>query len=230
MTPTTEVKQAATALEVKSSRRVLEPHERISEVLFGLIMVLTFTGSLSIAEAGREDIRTMLVGALGCNLAWGIIDAVLYLMGCLAEKGRSLATFRTIRKATDPRKAQTLIADAMPPLIASVLLPEELAAIGQRVKELPDPAERARLTGEDWKGAVGVFLLVFLCTFPVALPFIFMSKAVLALRVSNAIAISMLFLAGMAYGRCVGRRPWPMGIAMVILGVILVAITMALGG
>jgi hypothetical protein len=58
------------------SSRVLEPGERISEVLFGLIMVLTFTGSLSVAEAGREDIRTMLVGALGCNLAWGIIDAV----------------------------------------------------------------------------------------------------------------------------------------------------------
>ena len=54
-------------------RRVLTPNERISEVLFGLIMVLTFTGSLSVAEAGREDIRTMLIGALGCNLAWGLI-------------------------------------------------------------------------------------------------------------------------------------------------------------
>src|SRR5204863_508677 len=50
-----------------SSRRVLEPIERISEVLFGVIMVLTFTGSLSVAEAGREDVRTMLIGAIGCN-------------------------------------------------------------------------------------------------------------------------------------------------------------------
>ena len=72
----------------QSSKRVLTPSERISEVLFGLIMVITFTGSLSVTEAGREDIRTMLIGALGCNLAWGIIDAVLYLMGCLADKGR----------------------------------------------------------------------------------------------------------------------------------------------
>jgi hypothetical protein len=51
------------------SKRVLDPHERISEVLFGLIMVLTFTGSISIAEAGREDIRAVLIAALGCNLA-----------------------------------------------------------------------------------------------------------------------------------------------------------------
>src|SRR4030095_1819511 len=52
---------------IKSSKRVLDPVERISEVLFGLIMVLTFTGSLSVAEAGRDDVRTMLICALGCE-------------------------------------------------------------------------------------------------------------------------------------------------------------------
>jgi hypothetical protein len=52
-------------------KRALEPDERIAEVLFGLIMVLTFTGSLSVAEAGRDDVRTMLIGAPGCNLALG---------------------------------------------------------------------------------------------------------------------------------------------------------------
>ena len=54
---------------VQASKRVLEPMDHISEVLFGLIMVLTFTGSLSVAEAGRLEIRTMLIGALGCNRA-----------------------------------------------------------------------------------------------------------------------------------------------------------------
>src|SRR6187401_140899 len=93
----------------QSSKRILEPNERISEVLFGLIMVLTFTGSLSVAEAGRDDVRAMLIGALGCNLAWGIIDAVLYLMGSLSEKGKGLLTFRAVRKSTDPNHAQRLI-------------------------------------------------------------------------------------------------------------------------
>src|SRR5678809_1664428 len=92
----------------ESSKRVLNPIDRVSEVLFGLIMVLTFTGSLSVAEAGRDDIRTMLIGALGCNFAWGIIDAVLYLMGSLAEKGRHLMIFRAVRKAADQRKAHRL--------------------------------------------------------------------------------------------------------------------------
>jgi len=45
---------------VISKQRALDPIERASEILFGLIMVLTFTGSLSVAEAGRDDVRAML--------------------------------------------------------------------------------------------------------------------------------------------------------------------------
>ncbi len=210
-------------------KRALEPIDRLSEVLFGLIMVLTFTGSLSVAEAGREDVRTMLVGALGCNLAWGLIDAVFYLMGCLAEKGRDLATFRAVREATDPERAQRLIADALP-VVGSVLEPAELEAMRVRLKQLPERPGPARLDKDDGRGALGVFLLVFLSTFPLTIPFIVMRDAVPALRVSNAIAVVSLFAAGYAFGRLTGRRPVWMGTATVVLGCILVGITIALGG
>jgi hypothetical protein len=213
-----------------SSKRVLDPHDRVSEVLFGLIMVLTFTGSLSVAGAGRDDVRTMLIGALGCNLVWGIIDAIIYLMGCLGEKGRGLMTFRAVRKATDPQQAQRLIADALPPVVASILQPAEFASLHQRLKQLPEPPDRVRLQKDDWLGAGAVFLLVFISTFPVAIPFIFMREAAPARLVSNAIAIVMLFGLGHAFGRCAGRSPWVMGISMVILGAVLVALTKALGG
>jgi hypothetical protein len=222
--------QAMPDASIKSSKRLLEPYDRVSEVLFGLIMVLTFTGSLSVAQAGRDDVRAMLIGALGCNLAWGIIDGVLFVMGCLAEKGRNLLTLRAVRNATDPQKAQRLIAGALPPLVASILQPAELETVRRRLQELPEPPERAHLGKDEWLGAVGVFLLVFLSTFPVIIPFLFMKNAGPALRVSNAIAITMLFVTGYAFGRITGRRPWGMGIAMVILGSILVGLTMALGG
>lgn len=215
---------------MKSPKRVLEPHDRIAEVLFGLIMVLTFTGSLSIAEAGRDDVRTMLIGALGCNLAWGLIDGVFYLMGCLAEKGRELQTLRAVRATQQPRTAQQLVADALPPTIASVLSPEELDQVQQRLRQLPEPASTPRLTRAEWQGAVAVSILVFLSTFPVAVPFMFLANAALALRISNAVAIVMLFAAGAAYGRCIGRSPWPAGLAMVLLGGLLVGLTIALGG
>jgi hypothetical protein len=213
-----------------SSKRVLEPIDRVSEVLFGLIMVLTFTGSLSVVESGRADVREMLIGALGCNLAWGFIDGVFYVMGCMAERGRGLLTFRAVRQATDKTTAQRLIAGALPPLIASVLQPAEFDSLWQRLKAVPEPHHPVRLPKEDWLGAVGVFLLVFLSTFPVVIPFLFMKDITLALRVSNAVAITMLFLSGYTFGRITGRHPVWVGIAMVVFGSILVSATIALGG
>lgn len=219
-----------TATETEPSKRVLEPIDRVSEVLFGLIMVLTFTGSLSIAEAGQEDVRAMLIGALGCNLAWGIIDAILYLMGSLAERGKAVMTLHAVRKATDPREARQIISDAIPPVLASVLEPAEFATIQQRLMQLPEPPSHARLSKKHWLGALGVFLLVFLSTFPVVIPFMIMQDAVPALRVSNGVAIAMLFIAGFAYGRMTGIYPWLIGVSMVILGAVLVLLTIALGG
>ena len=223
---TTQVSQASQA----SSRRALDPVDRVAEVLFGLIMVLTFTGSLSVAEAGRDDVRTMLIGALGCNLAWGVIDAILYLMGCLAERSRRLMTVRAVRAANTPAQARGLLADALPPEIAAIVEPDELEGVRARLARQPEPPARAHMTMEDWRGAAGVFLLVFLSTFPVVIPFIVMRNAQPALRVSNAIAVAMLFMTGYTYGRLTGYRPVGMGIAMVLLGAVLVGLTMALGG
>jgi VIT1/CCC1 family predicted Fe2+/Mn2+ transporter len=211
-------------------KRALDPIDRVSEVLFGLIMVLTFTGTLSVAEAGREDVRTMLVGALGCNLAWGVIDAVFYLMGSLAEKSRGLLAYRAVREDKDSEAARRLLSEALPPVVASVLEPAQLEAMRVRIKALPEPPVRARLAGEDWWGALGVFLLVFLSTFPVTIPFMVMSQPAPALRVSNAIAVGLLFVAGYAYGRITGRRPVAAGIVMVVVGAMLVGLTIALGG
>jgi hypothetical protein len=213
-----------------SSRRVLEPIERLSEILFGLIMVLTFTGALSVAQAGRADVREMLIGALGCNLAWGIIDGVFYLMGSMAEKGRSLRALWGVRETSDPHQAQQLIADALPATIAAVLEPSEFVALQRRLKELPEPLKSPQLSREDWVGALGVCLLVFVSTLPVVLPFIFIHEIAPAMRVSNGIAIILLAWTGCAFSRMTGRNPWFDGIAAVLLGIALVALTMALGG
>ena len=210
---------------------MLDPSERISEVLFGLIMVLTFTGSLSVAEAGREDVRAMLIGALGCNLAWGVIDAVFYLMGSLAEKGRNLAIFRSVRAAADPRAGAA--ADrgrAAARWSRRWSSPPELEALHQRLRQLPEPPGPARLSGSDWRGAAGVFLLVFLSTFPVAVPFIVMQDAARAMRASNA----RRRRDAVRRRRRLRARRRPLAVAgrraMVALGAVLVALTIALGG
>jgi hypothetical protein len=214
----------------RSSRRVLEPAERIAEVLFGLIMVLTFTGSLSVADSSSSDVRGMLVGALGCNLAWGVIDGLFYLMGCLAEKGRNLATYKAVFASTTPEEGRELIAGALPPVIASLLQPAELESLRERALKLPEPPQRVRLDFKDWWGAFGVFLLVFLSTFPVAVPFMIFRHLTLAMRASNVIAVAMLFLAGFLYGRVIHRSPLAIGVVAVFVGLVIVTFTIVLGG
>jgi len=154
--------------------RPLEPVERISESLFGLIMVLTFTCSISAADPGREEVRTMLFGALGCNLAWGVIDGVMYLMACLAQRGQGLATLRAVRRAATALEGQRILANALPEPIAAALKPDQLESVREQLTRLPESPARPRLGSREWLGALGVFLWVFLITFPVALPFVFL--------------------------------------------------------
>jgi VIT family len=210
--------------------RLLDPIDRSTEILFALIMVLAITGSISVAEAGREDIRTMLVGALGCNLAWGIVDAVMYLMAGLTERARSMRMLQSLRNTIDPAEARRIIADAMPPAVRSALGEPELETIRVRLAGLSDPPLRARLSIDDWMGALAVFLWVFLSTFPVVIPFLFMHDVTRALRISNGIAIVMLYVTGHSLGSYAGGRPWLIGMSMVLLGIVLVAATIALGG
>lgn len=212
------------------SNRVLEPTERISEILFALIMVLTFTCSFSVADAGRAEVRTMLIGALGCNVAWGIIDGVLYLMGSFSEFGQRVLKLKALRQAHSPFDAHRIIAHALPPVVASVLSTSELEGLRQKLALLPEPPPRPKLQKGDFLGAFAVFLVIILTTLPVIMPFTLIEDARRALRVSNVIALVMLFLTGYAFGRYAGHRPLAMGLAMVVLGGGLVAITIFLGG
>ena len=125
-------------------QRALEPIERISEVLFGLIMVLTATGTLSVVNAGNPEIKTMILGALGCNLAWGIIDGGLYLLGRIEDHGRNLKTLRGVKQAAEPDAVRHVIADALPEPIAASLAPEDLDLIARKLSELPEVAETPR--------------------------------------------------------------------------------------
>ena len=100
----------------------------------------------------------------------------------------------------------------------------------QKLQQSPEPSGRPRLTKRDWNGALGLCLLSFLATFPVVIPFMFVSDPKLALRVSNAVALVMLFGCGYAFGVHSGLRPWAAGLAMMAFGSALVGIAVALGG
>ncbi len=217
-------------LESQGKGRLLDPIDRNSEVLFGLFMVLTFTGTLSVATAGREDVRLMLVAAIGCNIAWGFVDAVMYVLRNLVVRAREVTLAKAVRAARRPEDAYHLVATQIGPMAAGLDRPG-LERVRQWLIDQPlPPRGRTRMKADDFRGALGVFLLVFASTFPVVLPFVFIENLQLAMRVSAAIAIGMLFLCGYNWGRYGGITPWWSGLVMVVLGVVVEGIVIALGG
>jgi VIT1/CCC1 family predicted Fe2+/Mn2+ transporter len=214
----------------ETRKHVLDPATRLGEVLFGLIMVLTCTGSLHAASAGRDEVRTLLRGALGCNLAWGIVDAVMYLLDDLIERNRTFKLLRRIQEAKTDAEADRFAAKTLPDDLAAVMPPGDIALVRERMKRLPLPKDRARVTRESLAGAFSVFLLVFCSTFPAAAPFLFIQQQALALRVSNAIAVGMMFIAGFLVGGYAGLSRFVSGFAVALIGVALVGVTMLFGG
>jgi hypothetical protein len=214
----------------EKNSHALDPIDRISEVLFGLIMVLTFTGSISVASDGRAEISELLWAALGCNLAWGIIDAVFYLMGTIFSRGHGLSVLRKLKIAEDQEISRNLLKDELPLFMSAILKPEEVDSLSERLVKLDCLPRKKIISSIDLRAAVLIFLLVFVCTFPVALPFAVFQNTSLALRISNGIALVILFFGGVSVGKYADFKPYWTGTLIMVLGIILVGITMALGG
>ncbi|WP_259755777.1 VIT1/CCC1 transporter family protein [Pseudomonas sp. GCEP-101] len=211
-------------------QRVLEPVDRITEVIFGLLMAMTFIGSLSVATSGREEARTMLIAALGCNLAWGLADAVIFLMRTWTERTRSRTLLQRLQGGADPRNGHYLIAAALPPRIATAAGAEGLEMLRVRLLGTVGTPVQARIGWADLKGALATFLLVVLATFPLVIPFLLIPQTGPAIRASNAVALVMLFLSGWMLARYSGGSPWAGGLALAVVGTALLFAIIALGG
>jgi len=208
----------------------LDPIDRLSEVLFGLIMVLTFTGTISASTAGEQQIRELLWAALGCNVAWGLVDAIMNLMDRVIERGHDLTQIHRIRKAKTAGESREIIRENISPLVSELMEDGEVDKLGEKLRRLPEPKMKVALTLKDFLISGNIFLLVFLSTFPVTLPFMFIQDVTIALRVSNGVALLLMSAAGYFLARYSGLKPVITTLAYTALGFFLVGITMLLGG
>ncbi len=210
---------------------ILNPIDRTSEVLFGLIMVLTFTGAISVSNDGRQEVRDLLWAALGCNLAWGLVDAIMYWMNVVLERGYNVQAVKKIRNEKNPEGRRSVMRENFPPALLAVMTDNDLDRIAAKLIELPEPGSKDVLTVRDLWSGIQIFLLVFLCTFPVALPFGLIEELSVAMRAStNAVALVLLFVGGYRLARYAGFRPFVSAIIYTLIGLALVTVTMALGG
>lgn len=215
------------------TERHLAPGESLSELLFGLIMTLTFT--LGAGVMLREDpnaARDLLIATIGCNVAWGIIDGALYVNGQIFERARMARLGQLIRGADSEEAATAVVEQEIGELIDVTVDPKERDDLYRRMARYVRTSE-ARPRGivrADLSGAFASFWLVFFGSIPAAFPFLFIDDAWIAMRVSNAILISLLFVTGYRWACYTALRPWVTGLVFTIAGVGLVAIAIALGG
>ena len=214
--------------------KYLDQATSLGEILFGLIMTLTFTlgAGLTIQEEGREGARQLLIATIGCNIAWGVIDGIFYVLGQLFERGRRRRVVQLVRGATKDTDAAALVAGELDDVIEKVMTPDERQRLyGRIVAQVrtgeipPNP-----ITRDDIMGGIASFWLVFFSSLPAAIPFLFIDDARLALRVSNAVLLALLFVAGFHWARYTTARPAVTGLVFLVFGAALVAMTIALGG
>lgn len=203
--------------------------ESLGELLFGPIMALTFTLGASLA-GGHE--RGLMLEAVGCNVAWGVIDGVLFVMSNRFERRRWGRLVRRVQRARDEATALGVIREELEPGILSITTAEDRERLHRDVQAMLSRATPARgqITREDVLSGVAVFLLVSGTALPAALPFFLVRDPELALRISNALLIALLFLAGWRWARYVDTSPWIAGSTLAGVGVALVAVAIALGG
>ena len=213
--------------------RHLNPASRLGEVLFGLIMVLsvTLTAGLTVAE-GPAGVHQLLIAALGCNVAWGIIDGIMYVMNCMTERAEKAHLIHAIQRAPDASTALDVVRTEIEPRFEALTGPENREVVSRSIREYLARAEAPRIgvTKEDLHGAVACFLEVFLSCLPAALPFFIFSEPTFALRVSNFLLIAMLFLVGDKWARYAHTNRLVTSLAMVAIGLALVGVAILLGG
>ena len=213
--------------------RHLDPTDAVGELLFGSVMTLTFTlGAGLLVREGEEATREILVGVLGCNLAWGLIDAGMYVMSCTLDRSRKTRLVEAVRSAPGEPEALAIVGEEFDERLDRITTPEERTALyremAKRMRALaPEPV---RVRSQDLRGAVAVFFLVFASTVPAVVPFLVLEDRFLALRVANALLLAMVFFSGYRWGRATGNRPWLHGFVLLVLGLALVAVAIAFGG
>lgn len=209
--------------------RILDPISRLSEIMFGLLMTLTFSGTMSVVIGAGGDVRSVLVAAPRCNLAWGIVDGTMHVLPTVTGRGRDIARNRLIRHAA-PDEARRLVREGLPDGAGSIMTDDEINRIREWLWRLADDGRPASVTSVDLRAAGLVFLLVVGATLPPAVPFILFDDMRPAMRVPNLIALVMLFLIGRQFDRQMNRTALPMRIIVPVTGCLPVALAIAPGG
>jgi hypothetical protein len=211
----------------------LAPGERLGELLFGLIMTLTFTlGAGAVVGTAEGASHSLLLATIGCNVAWGVIDGILLILGRIFDRGRLARLGQAIAAATDEQQALKIVAGELDATLVPMTSDEPRVALYRDVVNRVRQSQRRKptVTRADARAALAVFYLVFFASLPAALPYLVIGDPWVALRASNALLIGMLFWVGYHWASYTNFNPRRFAMALTALGLVLVMLAILLGG
>src|SRR4029453_8486387 len=144
--------------------RYLHPPESLLEILFGVIMAPPMAaGAPLVTDPATLHAGELIAALAGCNVAWGFIDAVFYLVGSMFNRNRRLVLVRRLQATRDEGEAIALISDEFGLQREPRMREEDRAVFHRSMLERLRHADtrRASLTPSEFAAAAMIF--VFVC-------------------------------------------------------------------
>ncbi len=224
-------------------RKYLSPSDRLTEIIATIIMTMTIIIAIQFGIGiSNYSVRLIFVATLGCNIAWGLVDAVNYIFSEVFERGQHLHFIKVIKEMKNEEEAVTFIGKKIETKLDSAILdqiqPEERVEISKRVFQhlskststtmKPKPVH---IVQDDIYGAVSVFILVIIVCMILLLPFLFLpNNLVLGYRITQIISLILFFLVGYRLALVTNRPKVRTGLIFVVLGTIIIIIVIFMGG
>lgn len=221
--------------------KLIDPIDRLSETIFSILILLTFTLAFRIVRlSGEPDPTTsaantneLLIGALGAIFAWGVIDGVMYALISLFERGERYRLLSNIQSAVSDQEAVDVIADDLDYILEPITDENERRMLyGSMLVHLRgSQPRRIGFTRDDFTGAIGHVLVAMIAVLPSLLPLLlFRNNFELAIRASNIVSFIILFISGYNWGNYTGANPWKTGLLLIAVAGVIVLIAIPLGG
>ncbi|MCB0158486.1 MAG: hypothetical protein KDD83_10190 [Caldilineaceae bacterium] len=221
--------------------RMLDPIDRLSETIYSILILLTFTFAFRIIKLGLDPWQTLpssyidelLIGALGATVAWGVIDGIMYALMSVFARGERHRLLVHLQLADGDAAAVDVLAEEFDHML------EPITRDAQRQLLYADILDHLRdsrpqpvgFTSEDFAGALGSVVVAVLAVLPSLITLaVLRHEPALAIRMSNVVSIVVLFIAGHEWGRYTGANPWKIGLLLAAVGVAMALWAFVLGG
>lgn len=219
---------------------LLDPIDRLSETIFSVLILLTFTFAYRVFWLGTDPYEPippdylidLAVAALGAAVAWGLIDGVIYALLSVLERGEKHRFLAAVQAAATQEEGIAAVADELDYVLEPITGAEQRRQIYLEVLDYlqdsrPQPVT---LTRDDLLGGLGSTLVAVLAVLPSLIPLVlFRDTYWLALRASNFVSFAVLFITGYQWGRYSGANPWKMGVMLLTVGAALAVIALLMG-